>query len=556
MTERWTSLHRSTTAGSLASSWNDGYMVDSVYTPGMMSDLTPTWLSAAAVLHGQPPLRRVDGRPLRWLDLGTGLGTSAAMVAAANPNIEVWGFDYNPAHVDAGQTLASRAGLGNCHFHEASFETLAGDLTIGPDEVDVVVVNGVYSWISKHNQRQIASIIRQRLRPGGFAYIMYEVPLGWASLSPVTEALRLHAAASRRHPVPAFADAAAAVAQLAELGAKTFPLPPAEAERMQNWSSANGFYAAHEYLGSNFGPLMLYEVARTMADARCSLVGTTNVLSAFQYNWMSEELRAMFSEVQDPILSEMLHDVFGERALRADLYRRGLASPTNQEIQEWSRDLEMVGLSRDLEDKPVGMLVGGVTLDASYHQPLIDAMAQGPLDAEAIMGIHPEWTWRDAVTAMALQIGGGYAAPSVRGAPTAEVIEASRRLNEVIFADNRNGVGHSYLVAPKLGSSINIDSIELIAIDAIRSLARGGGEVGAGEVGVGEVGGAGEVGAGEVGVGEVADAVAAELNRLGHFVREDGKLLKDPDEARPVIEKRSEHALKLSKDLLPRLGIV
>lgn len=542
MTKRWTSLHRATTSGSLAASWNDGYMVDAVYTPQMVADLAPAVLSMISVLHGQPPLRRHGDRPLRWLDLGSGFGTSAAMVAATNDDVEVWGFDYNPAHIDAAQSLADRAGLADCHFMEASFAALAEDPTLGPNEVDVVVVNGVYSWISKENQRRVAEVIRQRLRPGGLAYVMYEVPLGWASLAPITEALRLHASASRRHPVAAFADAAAAVVELAERGARAFPLPPSEAKRMESWTSANGFYAAHEYLGSNFGPLMLDEVARTMAQARCSLIGTTNPLSAFQFNWMPEELQAMFTEVNDPILRELLHDVFGERALRTDLYRRGLAAPTPGEVERWSLELEIIGLGRELEDKPVSLLVGGVNLDPAFHQPLLEALREGPLDVEAIVNIHPAWTWRDATMAMALLIGGGYAGPSVPGDPTPTVVERSRRLNEVIFAENRDGMGHSYLVAPKLGASLDVDSVELMALDAIRSLR-------------GSEGASKNEGRRTADLDVVVDAVVAELDRLGQHVREEGKLLTDPAEARPVVARRAQRAQHLSADLLPRLGI-
>lgn len=534
MTTRWTSTHRPTTDGSFASGWNDGYMVDTVYMPQMVSELSPTWLSMVSVLNGQPPLRRVPGRPLRWLDLGCGLGTSTAMVAAANDDVEVWGVDFNPAHVDVARHFAANAGLDKCRFIEASFADIASDTGLGPDEVDVVVVNGVYSWISAANQRQIAEVIRRRLRPGGFAFVMYEVPLGWASLSPVTEALRLHASTGRRRPEQAFAAAAEALRDLAEQGARYFPLPSTEAKRMESWAGADGFYAAHEYLGSNFGPLMFDQVARTMADARCSFIGTTPALSAFQFNWMPDELREMFQSVDDVVLREMLHDVFGERALRSDLYRRGLVPVTGGEYAEWTKTLEIAGLGRDLEDKPIELLVGGVTLDPAFHQPLLDALASGPLDVEAILAIHDEWTRRDAVIAMALLVGGGYAAPSVPGKPSAEVRERCRRVNEVLFAEFGHGIGHSYLVAPKLGTSMGLDSVELRALSRLKD--RGSGQV-------------------QPTVEHVTDSVMGDLAEMGHQVREDNKLVTDPDEARTVVHKRVERAFRLHTTVLPSLGV-
>jgi len=534
VTTRWTSTHRPTTDGSFASGWNDGYMVDTVYMPQMVSELSPTWLSMVSVLNGQPPLRRVPGRPLRWLDLGCGLGTSTAMVAAANDDVEVWGVDFNPAHVDVARHFAANAGLENCHFVEASFADIASDTGLGPDEVDVVVVNGVYSWISAANQRQIAEVIRQRLRPGGFAFVMYEVPLGWASLSPVTEALRLHASTGRRRPEQAFAAAAEALSNLAEKGARYFPLPSSEAKRMESWAGADGFYAAHEYLGSNFGPLMFDEVAATLADARCSFVGTTPALGAFQFNWMPDELREMFQGVDDVVLREMLHDVFGERALRSDLYRRGLVPVTGGEYAEWTGMLEIAGLGRELEDKPIELLVGAVNLDPAYHQPLLDALAAGPLDVAAILEIHDDWTPRDAVIAMALLVSGGYAAPSVRGEPSAEVRERCRRVNEVVFEEFGHGIGHSYVVAPKLGTSASLDSVELRALAILRGH---------------------DAGAEPPEVDKVADQVLAELAEIGHYVREEGKTVADLDEARVIVAKRVERALRLRATVLPSVGV-
>src|SRR4051794_7865699 len=81
---------------SVTTTWNDGYVTDVPYTEPMISDLCPAWLSMISVLNGQPPLD--PKRQLVWADLGCGSGLSACMVAATNPNIKVWGFDFNPAH--------------------------------------------------------------------------------------------------------------------------------------------------------------------------------------------------------------------------------------------------------------------------------------------------------------------------------------------------------------------------------------------------------------------------------------------------------------------------
>ncbi len=185
--------------------WDDGYVVDVSYIEPITTDLCPAWFSMACVLNGQPPLDQ--SRPLVWAELGSGSGLSACMVAAANANAEVWGCDFNPAHVERSRNLARKAELTNCTFDEATFEEAARDERLGPSEVDVVVVHGVYSWISAANQRHIVEFIRRRLRPGGLAYVSYEVPTGWASMVPLAEAMRLYTEVDGRRSDLAFPDA-------------------------------------------------------------------------------------------------------------------------------------------------------------------------------------------------------------------------------------------------------------------------------------------------------------------------------------------------------------
>ena len=103
--------------------WDDGYVTDVPYVAGYHQETTPIWIATAATLLG---LRCPDlTRPFRYADLGCGNGLTAMVVAATMPHAEIWGFDFNPAHVEAGRDIARRAGLTNIQFEEASFDELA-----------------------------------------------------------------------------------------------------------------------------------------------------------------------------------------------------------------------------------------------------------------------------------------------------------------------------------------------------------------------------------------------------------------------------------------------
>ena len=105
--------------------------------------MTPGWLSFACLLHGQPPLDAT--RPLTFMELGCGNGLTSCLVAATYPGVSVWGYDFNPAHVERARHYASAAGLANCVFEEASFEELASSPEAGPRQVDVIALHGVYT---------------------------------------------------------------------------------------------------------------------------------------------------------------------------------------------------------------------------------------------------------------------------------------------------------------------------------------------------------------------------------------------------------------------------
>src|SRR5208283_4240583 len=136
--------------------------------------------------------------PLRIAELGCGLGFNDAVIAATYPMAEVWGFDFNPAHIDSARTRARRIGLDNLHYEERSFAELAKARRYEFPPFDIILLHGVWSWVAPEVRRQIVTFIRRFLQPGGFVYVSYNVATGWpAAMRPVQTVMRLLAAA---HP--------------------------------------------------------------------------------------------------------------------------------------------------------------------------------------------------------------------------------------------------------------------------------------------------------------------------------------------------------------------
>src|SRR5262249_25860889 len=91
--------------------WEKGYLSDVGYTSGFYREMAPIHMSFAALALGLSPGHGF--RPKRVLELGFGQGFGLCLLAAANPQIEFEGYDFNPEHVANAQRLIERAGLTN-----------------------------------------------------------------------------------------------------------------------------------------------------------------------------------------------------------------------------------------------------------------------------------------------------------------------------------------------------------------------------------------------------------------------------------------------------------
>ena len=59
-----------------------------------------------------------------------------------------------------------------------------------------MVSHGVLSWISPANRAHLIGTIARRLKPGGLAYLSYNVTTGWTSMVPVRALMHMLAVAS------------------------------------------------------------------------------------------------------------------------------------------------------------------------------------------------------------------------------------------------------------------------------------------------------------------------------------------------------------------------
>jgi SAM-dependent methyltransferase len=510
--------------------WDYGYVTDVSYTTSFYRELTPAWLGMTSLLLGHRPPDLAA--PFHYADVGCGNGFTTLIVAATCPQADVWGFDFNPAHIEFASTLAAQAGLTNAHFVETSFADLNSAKV---PAFDLMVSHGVLSWISPANRHELMQAVARHLKPGGLVYLGYNVTTGWASMLPVQALMRMLTAASPERSDLAVAGVLDAVDRLKQAGALYFQAHPGVEPRLTDMRRQDPRYIAHEYLNQDWHPLMFADIAGEMAEAKCAYIGSATLAENIDNVSVPQGVLPILGETRDLVLRETLRDIGCAQPFRRDLFRKGLAPLQAPEQQVLVEQLALAWLGQAVPEGGATFQtpVGTVTGRPEVYQPMVDLLQSGPMTVGRLRAA-PEFAGRpmpELMQAFTLMVSGGYAHPMLPEAVTASGREAARRLNQAIAQVNGNGGALPALAAPMIGAAVGADTLETLLVGALLA-----------------------------GEPEDADQLAGDalgiLARTGRTVQREGKPVLDTAEARGIVRDAVVTFLDRRVSVLRRLGVL
>ena len=513
--------------------WDEGYVTDVAYTSNFYRELTPGWLCLSSLLLGHRPPDTTSA--FCYADLGCGNGFTSLMVAACYPQAEVWGFDFNPAHIEFANNLAAHAGLGNVHFTEASFADIATLPDTALPDFEFIIAHGVLSWISPANRRHLMQVITRRLKPGGLMYLSYNVAAGWASMVPVRALMRMLTEASPERTDIAATGALDFVDRLRQASATFFPQNPTVEARIAEIRKQDPRYIAHEFLNQDWHPLMFADVARDMREARCEYIGSATLSENIDNVSVPANVLPLLAETRDVFLRETIRDLGHAQAFRRDVYRRGISPLPPPEQQVLLENLTIAGLGQAIPDEgpsfptPIGNVIGRPEI----YQPLYEMLQHGPLSLGQAHEA-PAFVNRPLVELMqafTMMVAGGYAHPVLPGGVTAAARETSARLNLAIARANGIGADLPRLAAPAIGSAIVVDVVESLLV----------GELLAG---------------GPMDAKALVGPILSTLTRAGRNVQRDGKVVTDTAQASAILTDAIHNMIEKRVPLLRALGVV
>lgn len=355
----------------MSENWSAGYVTGLEYTHGFYRELAPAHLRFAALSSGfRSYTDNTDA--MTYCELGCGQGVTANILAAANPEIEVYATDFNPAHVYNGQRLADAASLSNMHFFDDSFAEFEqrNDLP----QFNIITLHGIYSWIAKEHRDTIVRFIDKRLKPGGLVYISYNCLPGWAAPAPIQHLIQMHAEKGAGLLTERVDNALIFLENLQEEGARYFKAAPGVGERIKNLKTKSKNYLVHEYLNREWNPFYQSQVVSELSSARLSYIGTADILQQIDDINLTPAQQTILKETKDGVLRETIRDYIVNRQFRKDIFARGALPLSTQEFRDEWLNTRFALLARS-ENVPMTAkaILGEVTLQETAYRPVINA---------------------------------------------------------------------------------------------------------------------------------------------------------------------------------------
>jgi len=511
--------------------WSGGYVTDIEYMRAFHREQAPSHLDLVCLLKGVAPPEPPE--KMTHCDLGCGPGFTSALLAAANPEADFWGIDFNPAHIAAGRAFQAEMGLPNLHLCEYGFGDLAEGKAPEVPLFDYVTLHGVFSWIGPSERQAIVRFLEAHLKPGGVVYVGYNSLPMWTSRLPFQRILSTYGRFSRERSDRAAEQGIAFIKRLAEAGAFELNRPEILTRFDELLAAGQQRYLAHEYLVEQWTPMYHEDVAREFTTAKLDYVGSATLLENFVQLYLTPAQRELCEQLGGPAVFETVKDFFLKRSFRGDVYVRGRRrlSPGDQTARLRRIVLDLLVPLNELRFE-FSVPVGKSQLNEALYRPVLEALGRGAASVGDLLDMpQAAGTKATAVELIGMLLGTGQAIWRIREADGATRRHALAFNAAVAARAVEEGDAFAALVAPTAGSGIYLGQAETMTYVQLAS-----------------------------GVEASTDAISAritdDLARLGIKLRAEGKELESREETLAAV--RHEVAPTLA-NWLPRwrqLGVI
>jgi len=449
-------------------SWDHGYFSASSYTCGVYRELAPAWLDFAGLLKGHQPPRAHEGEAFRYLELGSGMGLGLCLLAAAYPEGQFTGIDFQPDHIVHSRRLAQQLGLTNINFQEADFLSLAADPGALTAAHQYVVAHGIATWITEPIQRAMLQLASAALQPGGLFYCSYNTFPGWlaaTSFQHLAEQTRQRL--GEANPAQAFQLAAASLTGL--LGSEEAPsalglAQPALRRRLAQIPDQNAAYLLQEYANAGWQPLYVAELHQRCAAHKLRFLASATLPENF-LDLLPGNVRPAVLAETDPGLRQSLQDLAVNQSFRRDLFVRGVASSTDSQLRQRLGSIQLrLQEAPELETYRFETSFGQVSGVPDRYRQVEACLAGGPRSFAQVLE-DTQLPLAELAKILSLLLHAGRL--GIDRCSSAD-FERARHVNEQLLELIRSGRPYAHLVAPASAGSVPFSLVEALLLDGQR----------------------------------------------------------------------------------------
>jgi SAM-dependent methyltransferase len=445
-----------------------GYVADVVYTLGFYRELAPSFLHLTSIVNGVTGLKLTQ--PLRYCELGCGRGYGTVLLAAANPDFEFVGIDFNPSHIAEARGLANRAEIPNVTFYEAGFGDAAQSADPKLSNFDVIALHGVYSWVVPQVRGEIHQFIRDKLLAGGLVYNSYNTLPGWATAMPIQHLIMEQARRSPRDSVKVVEEAFTLLNALLQHKSAFVTQNPGVKIRLERMAKQDKGYLAHEFVNQGWEALYVTEAMANFADAKLTYIGSATLTENRTEFCVPKDLQEIVRSAPDAAMRELLKDYIVNKQFRRDIYIKGpqQLSPRDQRQQFIDLAFAAAWMNKDFPEK-FQLPIGEITPKKETYLALLQAIGTKVCTGGELFAAGEKAGLRepDTMLLLLLLVNAGVILPA---RPDHVRVDRgpSHRLNNVIMEMTRSGDTHRFFASPVLGSAIAAPFIDrIVGPDAV-----------------------------------------------------------------------------------------
>jgi len=250
----------------------------------------------------------------RVLELGCSSGTNLLAMAQLFPAAEFVGLDSSARQIESARETLAATGLTNVRFLHADIADPGEDLGL----FDYVISHGVYSWVPGPVKEAILRTSRENLKPGGVAYVSYNVLPGWRMRGALRDMMLMHTAG-----IP---DVAGKVAQgkaliqfLAESCAEDTPYGKYLQQELELLKNVDDGYIAHDFFEAENDALYFSDFLKAAAAAKLQYLGDAEPATMIAENLPAKAAATLRSLNLNLLATEQYMDFVRNRMFRSTL---------------------------------------------------------------------------------------------------------------------------------------------------------------------------------------------------------------------------------------------